>query len=281
MTELQPFHAGIDIGEGPRWHNGRLWFSDFYRHGVFTVDLDGNETLIVTVEGQPSGLGWMPDGTLLIVSMRDQRLLRLDGDGSLSEHADLSGLATGHCNDMVVAADGTAYVGYFGFDLESGETPAPARLIAVSSDGSPRAVDGELLFPNGVVITPDDKTLIVAETFGSRFGAFTITDDGDLVDQRIWAETPGLVPDGCCLDADGGIWFADPVGAGVYRVIEGGEITRSIPTSQPAIACMLGGDDLRTLFVLSSPGTHPDDVAGKGGSLIETVIVDSPAAGRP
>lgn len=280
MTEPALLHTGLDFGEGPRWHDGALWYSDFYRHGVFTL-ADGIETRVATVEGQPSGLGWMPDGTLLIVSMTDRRVLRMDHDGGVHEHADLGSLATWHCNDMVVAADGTAYVGNFGFDLDAGVDPAPAALIRVTPDGEVSVAADDLLFPNGTVITPDGRTLIVGETFGGRYTAFTIADDGSLTDRRIWADVAGLVPDGCALDADGGIWFADPVNHQVARVVEGGEVTATIPLHHAAFACALGGDDRRTLFILSAAGSTPSETAGKGLGQIHTVRVESPGAGLP
>ncbi len=280
MTEPALLHTGLDFGEGPRWHDGALWFSDFYRHGVFTL-VDGVETRVATVEGHPSGLGWMPDGTLLIVSMTDRRVLRMDDAGGLREHADLASLATWHCNDMVVAADGTAYVGNFGFDLDAGTAPEPAALIRITPDGDASVAADDLLFPNGTVITPDGRTLIVGETFGGRYTAFTIADDGTLTDRRVWAEVPGLVPDGCALDADGGIWFADPVNNQVARVVEGGDVTDTIGLHQAVFACALGGDDRRTLFILSAAGMTPADAAGKGSGEIHTVRVESPGAGLP
>ena len=280
MTAPALLHTGLDFGEGPRWHDGALWFSDFYRHGVFTL-VDGIETRVATVEGQPSGLGWMPDGTLLVVSMLDRRVLRMHADGSLSEHADLGSLAGWHCNDMVVARDGTAYVGNFGFDLESGATPEPAALIRVTPDGVASIAADDLLFPNGTVITPDGRTLIVGETFAGRYTAFTIAADGALTDRRTWAEMPGLVPDGCALDAAGGIWFADPVNHQVARVVEGGEVTDTISLHQGAFACALGGDDRRTLYILSAGGSTPDDAAGKASGEIHTVRVEHAGAGLP
>ncbi|RMH75866.1 MAG: hypothetical protein D6683_10780 [Actinomyces sp.] len=280
MASLRTVRTGLDFGEGPRWHEGRLWYSDFYRHAVFALDDAGVEERIVALDDQPSGLGWSPDGDLLVVAMIGQKVLRIEA-GRPVEHADLSPLAVGKCNDMVVAADGTAYVGCFGFDLEAGETPRPTRLLRVDPDGAVSVAADEMWFPNGAVITPDDRTLIVGETFGGRFTAFTIGDDGTLADRRVWAEVPGHAPDGCCLDAEGAIWFADPVTDEVVRVREGGEIVDVVATSQSAVACMLGGPGRRTLYVLSSPGTHPDDVAGRAGGRIEALEVDVPGAGRP
>lgn len=279
--ELTTIHTGIDFGEGPRWHDGQLWFSDFYRHGVFTLDADGTETRIVTVENQPSGLGWMPDGTLLISSMLDRKLLALGTDGEVREHADLSGIATGKCNDLVVASDGTAYVGNFGFDMDGGAPFGFATLARVAPDGGVHVAARDLMFPNGSVITPDDRTLIVGETFGGQYTAWDIEDDGSLSNRRIWAKLDGHVPDGCCLDADGAIWMSDVSNNRFCRVLDGGQITDTIEVDGMAVACMLGGEDGRTLFLLVSPSTAPEDLAGQGRSTIRTTQVTAGAAGRP
>ena len=278
---LRTVHTGLDFGEGPRWHDGRLWYSDFYRHGVFTLDAAGVEERVVTVDGQPSGLGWLPDGTLLIVSMTDRRVLALGPDGELRRHADLSSVVAHHCNDMVVAADGTAYVGNFGFDLENAAAPESTVLLRVASDGTVHVAADDVWFPNGSVITPDDRTLIVGETFAGRYTAWDIAADGSLRNRRVWAELEGSTPDGCCLDADGAIWMADVVNRRFQRVHEGGEVSATIPVDGLAVACMLGGDDGRTLPLLVSPGTHPDQVAGEGRSTILTTRVAVPGAGRP
>lgn len=282
MTDLTAFIDGIDFGEGPRWHDGRLWYSDFYQHTVYAVDTDGTRTAIVEVAGQPSGLGWMPDGTMLIVSMVDRKVLRFDGS-TLSEHADLSGIAAFHCNDMVVDASGNAYVGNFGFDLftDGLDGAAPAKLALVRADGTAEVAADGLMFPNGSVITPDGSTLIVGETMGARYTAYDIGPDATLSNSRTWATVDGFAPDGCTLDDAGGIWFADAVGARVARVIEGGEITDVIDTGAGTFACALGGDDGRTLFILTAPGASPADVAGVGGGAIVTARVEHARAGRP
>ncbi len=271
--------SGLDFGEGPRWHDGRLFYSDFFQHRVGAVDLRGSDTTIVEVDGQPSGLGWLPDGSLLIVSMLDRRVLRFDGR-RLALHADLGGIASFHTNDMVVDAKGNAYVGNFGFDLHSGSPPVDAALALVRPDGSSEVAAEGLRFPNGSVISPDGRTLIVGETLGSRYTAFDIGSDARLHGRRVWAELPGHFPDGCTLDADGGIWFADPVRSGFFRVVEGGEITDRVESDQPAFACMLGGDDGRTLFLLSASDSHPEK-AVPGSGRIDTLRVDAPRAGWP
>ena len=274
------FIQGLDFGEGPRWRDGRLWYSDMYQYTVNAASLDGTVEVIVEVPGQPSGLGWMPDGDLLVVSMRDRRVLRYDGT-ALHEHADLSGIATSNCNDMTVDAEGRAYVGNFGFDLHGGEDLAPATLGLVQPEGTVEASAGDLLFPNGSVITPDGASYIVGESFGSQFTAFDLGPDGRLENRRLWAAVPGTVPDGCCYDAEGGIWYADAVGRAALRVVEGGEITHRVEMEQHCFAVMLGGDNRRTLFLLTSPGSHIDEVQGVGRGRIETVRVEIPGAGLP
>ena len=185
---------GGSFFEGPRWHDGRWWVSDFYRHRVVAVDPGGREEHVMTVEGQPSGMGWLPDGSLLVVSMRDHRILRRAADGAVSEHADVSGLCTGYLNDMVVDRHGRAYAGNFGFDLMGGGDPSPAALIRVDPDGTAAVAAEDMLFPNGSVITPDGRALIVGETAGARYTAFTIEEDGSLSDRRVWAQVAPTPP---------------------------------------------------------------------------------------
>ncbi len=280
LAQPDPFITGIDFGEGPRWHDGRLWYSDFYQYAVKAASLDKTVEVIVEVPGQPSGLGWMPNGDLLVVSMVDRRVLRYDGN-QLTEHADLSGLATSLCNDMTVDAEGRAYVGNFGFDLHAGEDVTPATLALVQPDGTVEAAAEDLMFPNGAVITPDGGTFIVGESFSGHFTAFDIGPEGRLENRRVWAAMPGTIPDGCCCDAEGGIWYADAIGRAALRVLESGEITHRVETEQHCFAVMLGGDDRRTLFLVTAPGSHPDEVQGQGQGRIETVRVEVPGAGLP
>ena len=272
--------AGLTFPEAPRWRAGKLWFSDFYSQRVMTVDLDGRAETIVEIPQRPSGLGWRPDGSLLIVSMLDRCLLRLES-GVPRLVADLSALATGPCNDMVVDAAGRAYVGNFGFDRHGGEKERTTCLIRVDPNGGLARVADDLMFPNGTVITPDGKTLIVAETFVHRLTAFDVGADGTLARRRVFAELPGCYPDGICLDVDGAVWVADARGRRVVRVFEGGRIERTISTGeQGAFACMLGGDDRRTLFICTSSGSGPA-VANKRDGRIEMIRVDRPGTGLP
>jgi sugar lactone lactonase YvrE len=288
---------GGSFFESPRWHDGRWWLSDFYRHRVLTVTEDGRSEDVLEVEGQPSGLGWMPDGSLLVVSMRDHRILRWDGS-ALSVHADVSEHCGGHLNDMVVDAHGRAYAGNFGFDLMAFADPQTANLVRVDPDGSASVAATEMYFPNGSVITPDGRTLIVGETAGARYTAFTIEDDGSLTDRRIWAqvaETPEITtleetlgklrfgPDGCGLDAEEHIWAADEVNARCARVAEGGEIVDEIamPDGLNVFACMLGGADGRTLLICAAPDFHEQSRSAKHEAVLLTTTVDVPRAGLP
>jgi sugar lactone lactonase YvrE len=280
MSPPEVLLDGLTFPEAPRWREGRLWFSDFYSHRVMSVGLDGRAQTIVQVPQRPSGLGWTPAGELLVVSMLDRRLLRFDGK-RLQQVADLSAVATGPCNDMVVDAAGRAYVGNFGYDRHNGEAERNACLARVDPDGRVLRAAEDLVFPNGTVITPDGRTLIVGETFANRLTAFDRGADGALANRRVFAELPGCYPDGICLDAEGAVWVANPRGERVLRVLEGGRIADSVATPQRgSYACMLGGPDRRTLFILTNTGSGPA-MAHKAEGRIETVRVAVPGAGLP
>lgn len=267
------------FGEGPRWRDGMLWFSDMHAQKVLKVDSQGNvETVVKLDDDQPSGLGWLPNGDLLIVAMTKKQVLRFNGS-QLSVHADLSSLASHFCNDMVVDHVGRAYVGNFGFDIHNGAQQSAAELICVEVDGSARCVDDNLIFPNGAVITPDNKTLIVAETFASRLTAFDILDSGDLTNKKIWAQLPkGAVPDGICLDAGGGIWSASPTSNNCIRQIEGGEVTHTIELERGAFACMIGEANL---YILTSTVSTPAACKANQDARIEVYPAPFRAAGLP
>ena len=271
---------GLLFPEGPRWHGGKLWFSDMQGLHVMTVDMDGNAEKIVEVQCCPSGLGWLPDGRMLVVSMMDRRLLRLDV-GGLSEIADLSDLASFHCNDMVVDKKGRAYIGNFGFDLAANASVKPAEIVLVTPEGKARIVAEDVYFPNGTVITPDGQTLIVAETWGNRLTAFDIESDGSLKNRRIWANLKGVFPDGICLDAEGAIWVAAPHPGQVLRVQEGGNVTDRLNVSTKPYACMLGGFDRRTLFVCTAGSLDPEEVRANPSGKIEFIDVAVPGSGLP
>ena len=289
MRKIKTLMDGLTFGEGPRWHDGKFYFSDFYSHKVFSLDMEGNSELIVEVPNQPSGLGWLLDGTMLIVSMKDRKLLSYKNN-TLKEVADLSLLAGFHCNDMVVDDQGNAYIGNFGFNTYSGEEVKPANLILVRPGETPCVAADDLLFPNGTVITPDGKTLIVGETYAARLTAFDVNPDATLSNRRVWADLSLSVddgdvpvPDGMCLDAEGAIWVASPTTAEVIRVKEGGEILDRVLVSTNAYACMLGGDDLRTLFICTSnaSGVDPEAALREKSGKIEIVRVEVPGAGKP
>ena len=241
--------AGLAFPESPRWHAGRLFLSEKRAGRVLAVSSEGDVSTIADVDGEPGGLGWTPDGDLLVVAMAKRTVVRVDADGEQHVAADLSAITTCKCNDMVVDAVGNAYVGDFGYDLLGGAPPAPGVLVLVPLGGEPRIVADDLHFPNGCVITPDGATLIVAESAANRLTAFSISDDGGLGNRRVFADLGPVVPDGICLDADGAVWVADPLGNAVVRVADGGEVLDRIATDQGAFACELGGDDGRTLFV--------------------------------
>jgi len=273
--------TGLRFGEGPRWRDGLLWFSDFYRRGVYTVDESGKENLIVEVAGQPSGLGWLPDGSLLIVSMTDRRLVRWDGS-TLSDYADLSSLASFHANDLIVDAQGRAYVGNFGFDLHremlerevpeilADESAGNTSLIRVDPDGSVHEAADNVRFPNGMVFLDNGKTLVVAETLRLQLTAFDVAPDGSLTNRRIWASTgeQGVAPDGICTDGRT-VWAAAALAPQVVGYREGGEVVETVETGQIAYACALGGSDGKTLFVMTAPSSHPAEVSEVEAGTIE------------
>jgi sugar lactone lactonase YvrE len=291
QREVRLLVDGGSFFECPRWHEGRWWVSDFHRHSVFAIGQDGQQQVAMTVDAQPAGLGWLPDGSLLVASMKDHRLLRKWPDDSITEHADLTGLCRGYLNDMIVDAEGRAYVGNFGYAVAAGESRAPCPLVCVDVDGTASIVGEDLLFPNGTVITADGRTLIVAETMGCRLSAFTIQPDGSLTDRRIWAQlapTPApdaevpIGPDGCCLDAEGQIWVADAFGRRCRRIGEGGAISEEITIpGQGIYACMLGGSDGRTLLMCVAPNFGEANRRDVRDASLFTTQVDVPRAGLP
>jgi len=279
------------FGEGPRWHEGRLWFSDMHDHRVVATTVDGDATTIVRVEDdEPSGLGWLPDGRLLVVAMETQRLLRIEPDGEIAVQADLSSAARGSLNDMIVSADGTAYIGDMGARIQDlGADRRPGQTFRVAPDGTWECAADDLQSPNGHVLTDDGRTLIVAESGGMRLTAFTVRADGTLTDRRTYAElvperdgVPVAPPDGICLDAEGAVWVADPIGARVFRVREGGEVTDSIAYDDVIpVACVLGGPERRTLLMCVAADWKRDALAGRRTGRIDAYDVTVPGAGRP
>ncbi len=282
MREFEPVVEGLVFTECPRWHDGRVWYSDTHVGEVHRFDpATGADEIVARHSSSVAGLGFLPDGRLLAVSSMARTVLRLEADGFV-EHADMSAVVgQWPCNDMAVDTLGRAYVGGFGYDIFGGAPMVPTHLALVTPDGDVRAVGDEVTFPNGTIVTPDGRTLIVAETMGERLIAFTITDDGSLVDRRVYAHVDGMVPDGICLDAEGAVWVSHPR-AGAVRVLPGGEVTDRIELAGRNIyACVLGGADRRTLFACTGT-THERDVAARIRSAkLEAVTVDVPGAGVP
>ncbi len=283
--------SGLYFGEDPRWRGDRLWLSDFFGQTVYSVSLQGDLRPEIKLDDWPSGIGWMPDGSMLIVSMQKKQVLRRSEHGGVAVHADLGAVAGGQCNDMVVDRNGRAYVGNFGFDLygetlkrgaESALAEHPKAAIArILPDGSVDVVATEMDCPNGSVITPDGKVLIVAETLAARISAFDIEPDGSLSNRRVWAPLPGCAPDGITLDAEGNIWIANANAAECIHVAPGGKILEIIDTGDLCFACMLGGDDGRSLFMLTAPAWIREEAkrAPMGKLLITRVQV--PHTGLP
>ena len=258
MTQVQTLIDGLLFPECPRWHNDELWFSDMHGEMVYRLDADGTVLQTLAVPGEPAGLGWLPDGDLLVVCMKENRLYRY-ADGELRVYADLGDIHPGQSNDMVVDAQGNAYIGNFGFDIHAGADPCPTALARVSNEGMVTEAADDLLFPNGMVISEDGKTLVVAETFAAQLSAYSIATDGSLGNKRVWAALGEYIPDGICLDAEGCIWVAACTNHACIRVREGGEILDTVDTGEVnPFACMLGGSDGKRLFMCNALDSAPD-----------------------
>ena len=284
MRSVQTLQKSLSFGEAPRWRPGEgLYFSDIHAQRVLLQRLDGELEEIAAFDGPVSGLGWLPDGRLLVVSMHDRRLLRRDRDGVFRTHADLSEVAGWHANDMVVDSNGVAYVGNFGFSIAPvREEPRPANLARVMPDGAVSIAASELWFPNGAVITPDGRTFVIGESAARRLTAFTITKTGLLTDRRSWATMPdGALPDGICLDEEGAIWVASPSSRELLRIAEGGAVLERIKTEQMAVAVTLGGPDRRTLFVCTAESTDPEFCRSTHSAQLLAIKVDIAGAGHP
>jgi sugar lactone lactonase YvrE len=281
--------------ECPRWHEDRLWVSDLYAHEVLSIGQSGDLRVEAQIPNQPSGLGWLPDGRLLIVSMLDRKILRREHSGELVVHADLSALSPTKINDMVVDGFGRAWVGSFGFEFRSTSAVEPADLIRIDPDGTVSIAATGLRFPNGAVVTPEG-VLVVAESMGNRLTAFDIADNGDLTNRRTWAvfgdDVPmssvadamaasSVAPDGICLDAEGAIWVADALNRRLVRVRESAGIVDEIPFETGVFACMLGGTDGRTLYACAAPSSSEHKRAHTRDASMLAVRVEIPHAGKP
>jgi sugar lactone lactonase YvrE len=285
MPELRTLMTDIAFGESPRWHDDRLWFADWGAQEVIALDLDGASEVMVRVgfPSFPMCIDWLPDGRLLIVSARDGLLLRREPDGSLVTHADLSALSEkGHpWNEIVVDGRGNAYINNQGFDFPGGEF-APGTVALLTPDGSARQVADGIAFPNGMAVTPDNSTLICAESYGKRLTAFDIAADGSLSNRRVWADLDDGVPDGICIDAEGAVWYGDVPNKRCVRVREGGQVLETIELDRGCFACALGGADGRTLFMVATrwSGTASMDDGSRTGQVL-AVAAPAPGAGWP
>jgi sugar lactone lactonase YvrE len=279
-TEPRVLLEGIAFPESPRWHDGRLWFSDWLAHQVIAVDESGEAEVITDVDAFPFSIDWLPGGSLTMTAGR--KILRMDADGSLAPYADLSGLTEFGLNEIVVDGHGFAYVNGAGFDLMGGGEPAPGLVALVRPDGTSEVVDRGIAFPNGMAILPDGGSLIAADSYGKELVGFDIGDDGSLSNRRTWADLGEGVPDGICLDAEGAAWYADVPNRRCVRVAEGGEVLETVEHDRGCFACMLGGHDGRTLFLMAQEWNGPEGI-GKGPRTGQVLTVDAPAphAGRP
>jgi sugar lactone lactonase YvrE len=276
VPEVRTLLTEVVFGESPRWHEGRLWFSDWGAGEVLAVDLDGEREVIVRMPTFPFSLDWLPDGRLLIVS---SGLQRMEADGSLVSHGDLTQLAAAW-NELVVDGRGNAYVNQAGFDLMAGAEPTTGTIAMVTPDGSARHVADGLWFPNGMAITADDSTLIVAESYRSRLTAFDIDDDGGLSNRRVWADLGNDAPDGICLDAEGAVWYADVPNRHCVRVASGGEKLQTVALDRGCFSCALGGPEGRTLFIVATKWNGPDKMfQGERTGQVVAIDVAVPHAG--
>jgi sugar lactone lactonase YvrE len=278
--ELQTLMTGLAFGESPRWHDGRLWFAHWTAQEIIAVDQEGKSEVVVRLpfSSFPFSLDWLPDGRLLIVSSSDRPLVRQEPDGKLVDHADLKQ----GFNEIVVDSRGNAYINGAGFNPLVGEKFAPGIITLVTPDGTSRQVAEGIAFPNGMAITPDHSTLIVADSYNKKLTAFDIADDGGLSKQRVWAELGEGTPDGICIDAEGAVWYADVPNKRCVRVHEGGEVRQRIELDRGCFACMLGGEDSKTLFMLTAEWPGMENMVGAklSGQLV-TSKAPAPHAGRP
>jgi sugar lactone lactonase YvrE len=265
MSEPQTLMTGISFGESPRWHDGRLWFSDWVAQEILTVDPKGRNEVILRVPfpSIPMCIDFLPDGRLLVISSHEKLLLRREADGSLVTHVDLGNSFNFGFNEIVVDGRGNIYVNGGGFNLMAGEKFAPGIIALITPNGSARQVADGIAFPNGMVVTPDNSTLIVAESYGKKLTAFDIASDGSLSNRRVWADLIDGVPDGICLDAENAIWYADVPNKRCVRVREGGEVLETINLDRGCFACALGGADMRTLFMVATEWRGPQHMTEK------------------
>jgi sugar lactone lactonase YvrE len=281
LNRMRTLATGLAFGESPRWHDGRLWFVDFGAREIGAIDRDGDRELVARMQDMPMGIDFLPDGRLLIVSVYEGKLLCREADGSLTTYANLAVVSSKPWGDMVVDGRGNTYIGNLGFDFPGGEF-APGTVGLVTADGSVRQVAEDLAFPNGMAVTPDSRTLIVAESYGERLTAFDIAANGSLSNQRVWATTPGDHPDGICIDAEGSVWYADVGTMRCVRLREGGEVLQTVELDRGCFACMLGGAGRKTLFIMAAefPPASWGPEAPRTGQIL-ALDVDVVGAGWP
>lgn len=278
---MQPILTNLSYPEGPRWHQNKLWFSDIFLRELKTLDLQGKVETVVHYDDELSGIGWQPNGTLCVVSVFKHQLLRWE-NGQLCPWVDIDDGNSFASNDMVISANGNAYIGNISFDYTKDETPKPCNIKLVTPDGKMQIAASDLQVPNGMVITPDGKTLITAESYGDRLTAFTINTDGTLCNQRVLATLPtGAVPDGICLDAEMCVWVACNQLCAVLRVNPAGEVIDKIEVPSHPLACMLGGPDRKTLFILTTATFDPEIARRDKGGKIYSAKVNISGAGLP
>jgi sugar lactone lactonase YvrE len=280
MTAPRVLLEGIAFPESPRWHDGRLWFSDWLAHQVIAVDQSGEAEVIAEVDAFPFSIDWLPEGPLIVTA--DREVLRMDAGGSLMPFADLSALTEFGLNEIVVDGRGRTFVNGAGFDLMGGGEPAPGLVALVGPDGTSEEVDRGIAFPNGMAISPDGGTLVVADSYGKELVGFDIGEDGSLSSRRTWAALGDGVPDGICFDAQDAVWYADVPNRRCVRVAEGGEALETVQHDRGCFACMLGGADGDTLFIAAQEWNGPEGI-GSGPRTGQILQVGAPAphAGRP
>jgi sugar lactone lactonase YvrE len=281
LPKIKTLLTGLAFGESPRWHGDRLWLADWGAKEIIAVDVDGNSEVVARVRfpSFPMCIDWLSDERLVIVSARDGLLLRREPDGSLVPHADVSRLAEKNhpWNEIVVDGRGNAYLNNEGFEFPGGKF-APGSIVLLTPDGSARRVADGIAFPNGMAVTADNSTLIIAESYGKRLTAFDIAADGGLSKGRVWADLDGGVPDGICMDAEGAIWYGDVPNQRCVRVRQGGEVLQTIDLNRGCFACMLGGTDRKTLFMVATEW-HGTEHMADGARTGQVLAIEAPAPG--
>jgi sugar lactone lactonase YvrE len=272
---------GIVLGESPRWHDGRLWLCDWGARELLVLDPAGGREVVPTGPSVPWSIDWLPDGRLVFTASGESALVTQHADGSQTRYADLSHLSEHPWNEIVVDGRGNTYIDNIGFDMIGGEPPRPGTIALVTPDGAARQVADGVEFPNGMVVTPDSATLIVAESYARRLTAFDIGPDGELSNRHVWADLGDGAPDGICLDAEGAVWYADVPNRRCVRVREGGAVLQTVQLDRGCFACMLGGEGGDTLFVVAADWRGPASMGEGRTGIVVSTPAPAPHAGRP